>query len=215
MEQRTLIGSQTKGQRRKHDRRKEEEIIQKEYTKVISCFQKSQNRFFVNISLNICFRSFVLIWLIALVNSTVESNMFSTRKKKQQNKRLLIQLMETGADFMIGQSNHEIQTESKTNVADRHTSLNDTNDPTQVNSPQVDMRTLEKNIVTKIRSNVDSVMTTVETRAQNAELTVIENLILPRVELAMKSVNASSGHRVGGAVLDPDRRDFSREHRRP
>ena len=110
---------------------------------------------------------------------------------------------------MIGQSNHEIQIESKTIAADRHTSLNDTNDPTQVNSLQVDMRTLEKNFVRKVRRNVDGVMTTVETKAQNAVLTVIENLVLPRVELAMKSVNASSGHRVGGAVLDPDGVDFS------
>ena len=41
-------------------------------------------------------------------------------------------------------------------------------------------------------------------------MTAIENLVIPMLELAMKSVNASSGHRVGSVVLDPDQRDFSR-----
>ena len=68
---------------------------------------------------------------------------------------------------------------------------------------------LRKNIVSKVRGEVDSVMTTVETRMQGAVLFAIENLLIPRVELAMKSVNASSGREVGSVVLDPDQRDFS------
>ena len=52
-------------------------------------------------------------------------------------------------------------------------------------------------------------MTTVETRVQNAILTAVKNLVIPRVELAMKSVNTSSGCGVDSVVLDPDRRDFS------
>ena len=116
--------------------------------------------------------------------SAVEFNMSSTRKTKQQNRRLLRKLGETDADFMIGLSNHETQTGSTTNVADRDTALIDTNDPTQLNSPQVDMHTLEKNIVSKVRSDVDSVVTTVEARVQEAVMTAIENLVIPGVELA-------------------------------
>ena len=48
---------------------------------------------------------------------------------------------------MIGQRNHEAHTGSRANVVDRSSSLNDTNDPTQVIGSQVDMHTLEKNIV--------------------------------------------------------------------
>ena len=73
-----------------------------------------------------------------------------------------------------GQSIHETQTECKTNVTDRDTSLNDTNDPTPVKSSQVDIHTLEKNIVGKVPSEVDSVMITVETRVQEALLTAIK-----------------------------------------
>ena len=56
----------------------------------------------------------------------------------------------------------------------------------------MDIHAFEKNFVSKVRSEVDSVMTTVETRVKDAVLTAKENLVVPRVKLAMKSVNASS-----------------------
>ena len=87
----------------------------------------------------------------------------------------------------------------------RGPSSDNTNISTQVNYPQVDMHTLDENIVSKVRSEVDNVMTTVETRV----LTAIEILVIPRVEVAMKSTNASSGRCVDGNVLDPDQRYFS------
>ena len=52
-------------------------------------------------------------------------------------------------------------------------------------------------------------MTTIETRVQDAVLTAIENVVIPRVELAMKSANVSSGRSVDGDVLEADRRNFS------
>ena len=52
-------------------------------------------------------------------------------------------------------------------------------------------------------------MISIETRVQDALLTAIEFLVSPRVELAMKSANASSGQRVDGNVLEPDQMDFS------
>ena len=71
------------------------------------------------------------------------------------------------------------------------------------------MHTLEENIIRKVRSEVDSVMTTVGTRVQDAVLTAIENMVLLRVEFAMKSFFASSGRSVDGNVLEPDQKDFS------
>ena len=47
-------------------------------------------------------------------------------------------------------------------------------------------------------------MTAVESRVQDAVLTSIENLVIPLVELAMKSVNALSGRGVESVVLDLD-----------
>ena len=93
--------------------------------------------------------------------------MFSTAKWKKHNKRLLSQLSEFDADFMIEQNNHGAQFKNTANTVGRNTSLNDTNNLTQVNSSQTDMHTLAKNIVETVRSEVGSAMTTVETRVQD------------------------------------------------
>ena len=46
----------------------------------------------------------------------------------------------------------------------RGTSSNNANNPTQINYPEVDVLTLEENIISKRRSEVDIVMTSAETR---------------------------------------------------
>ena len=47
---------------------------------------------------------------------------------------------------MIGQSNHEAPTESRANVAEIDSSLNESNDPSQVSCSHVDIYTLEKTL---------------------------------------------------------------------
>ena len=134
--------------------------------------------------------------------------MVSTRKQ-QQNKRLFIQLSERDTAFMIGRSNQDERTESRDNVICRGTSSDNTSNPTQVNYPQLDVHTLEENIVSNVQSEVDNVMISVETRVQDAVLTAIEKLVIRRVELlAVKSTDALSGRSVDGNVLEPDQRDF-------
>ena len=104
--------------------------------------------------------------------------MVPTRKKKQHNKKLFCQLSESDADFMVTQNNHGAKFEIRANTVGRDTSLNYSNDPTLVNSSQVDMHTLDKNIVSKVGSEVDSLMTTIETRVQDAVMTAIKNLLI-------------------------------------
>ena len=69
------------------------------------------------------------------------------------------------------------------------------------------MHTFEENIVSKVRSELDNVMTSVESRFQDAVSTAIKILVIPQVELAMKSANAPSGRSVDGNVLESDQRD--------
>ena len=71
----------------------------------------------------------------------------------------------------------------------------------------MDVHRLEKNISSKVPIEVDCVMTTVESRVQDAMLTTIQNLAIPRVELAVKPVNALAGNGDGSVVLDPDERE--------
>ena len=72
----------------------------------------------------------------------------------------------------------------------------------------MDGLTLEENIVSKVRIDVDNVMTLVKTRVQDAVLTAIENLVIRRVELAMKSASPHPERSVDGNVLEPDQRCF-------
>ena len=141
-------------------------------------------------------------------NSIVDVEMVSTRKKKQQNKRLFSHSGERDTDFMSGQSNQVEQIESRDNMICRGTFSDKMSNATQVNYPQVDMHRIEENIVSNKRSEVDNVMTSVETRVLDAVLAAIENLVIPRVELAMKPAIAPSGRSVDGNVLEPDERDF-------
>ena len=103
-------------------------------------------------------------------------------------------------DFAIGQNNHETQAENRNNAVEENFTLNNTNNSTQVDSSQVDMHTFEKNLVRKM----ESVTTTDETRVQVAILTAIKDLLIPTVELTMKSVNASSGQDVDKVIPDRD-----------
>ena len=143
-----------------------------------------------------------------LVNSIVDGKMVSTKKKKQQNKKLFSQLGEKNTDFMAEQKNRDEQTESRDNMICRGTSWDNISNPTQVNYPQVVMHTLEENIVSKVGSEVDNVLTSIEARVQDAVLTAIEILVILRVELAMKSGIGSSGRGVDNVALDSDRGIF-------
>ena len=116
-------------------------------------------------------------------------------------------MSEGDTDFMIGQSNQDEQIEIKENIRCRGTSLDNASNPFQIDYPQVDVHTLEENIVRKVRSEVDDVMISVETGVQVAVLTAIENLVIPRMELAVKSVNVPSERSVDGNVLEPDKKD--------
>ena len=51
-------------------------------------------------------------------------------------------------------------------------------------------------------------MKTVEIRIQDVVLTAKENLVIPRLELAMRSANAFSGRSLDGNVFESDQKDY-------
>ena len=55
---------------------------------------------------------------------------------------------------------------------------------------------------------VDSAVIAVENRMHNAILTEMDNAVIPRVEMAVKSITKSSGRRPSSAVQMLDQRDF-------
>ena len=65
---------------------------------------------------------------------------------------------------MIGQSNQDAQNKSRGNMVCIGVSSDNTSNSSQLNYPQVDVHTLDKNIMSKARSEVDNVITSAKTR---------------------------------------------------
>ena len=146
-------------------------------------------------------KSFELIGLLKLI-------WFLFARKKQQNKRFLSQLDETVDNSIIA---NLIAGVEHTNIFDRgHEIFNcyNPNHSTTESGSQVDMQTLEKNISHKLRSEVENVAA-VETSVYEAILSAMDNLVISRMELAMRSVGISSACNPSSAVCDPDEKDFS------
>ena len=55
---------------------------------------------------------------------------------------------------------------------------------------------------------VGSAVMNVENRMHDAILTAIDNVVIPRVELAVKSITGSAGHGTSSEVQNLDLRDF-------
>ena len=86
----------------------------------------------------------------------------------------------------------------------RGTSSDNVSKLTHVNYRQVDVETLEKNFVSKVRSKMENLLTSVETSVQDAVLIAIETLVIHRLELVMKSTIAPSARSGESIVFEPD-----------
>ena len=69
------------------------------------------------------------------------------------------------------------------------------------------MKTLERFFNERIDSEMANIVDTVEDRIQNAFLTAIDNIIAPKIELAIRSIYASSGRDVASVSVNSERRE--------
>ena len=121
--------------------------------------------------------------------------MVSTRKKRQTNKRLLSQLDDFDQDMIIGNAVSERQENVVVNEGtnDRDFTVSNSSNNTAVNESAMSVKTLERCFNERIDREMSNIVDTVEHRIQNAILTAIENIVAPKIELAIRSINASSG----------------------
>ena len=121
--------------------------------------------------------------------------MVSTRKKRQSNKRLLSQLDDFDRDKIIGNAVSEEQENAVVNdgTNDRDFTVGTSNNDSVVNGNAMSVKTLERCFNERIDREKSNIVDTVEDRIQNANLTAIENIVAPKIELAIRSINASSG----------------------
>ena len=133
--------------------------------------------------------------------------MVSTRKKRQSNKRLLSQLDDFDQDMIIGNAVSERQENAVVNMGtnDRDFTVSNSSNNTAVNENAMNVKTLERRFNERIDREMSNIVDTVEDRIQNAILTAIENIVTPKIELAIRSTNASSGRDVTSVIANSER----------
>ena len=133
--------------------------------------------------------------------------MVSTRKKRQSNKRLLNQLDDFDQDMIIGNAVNERQENVVVNEGtnDRDFTVSNSSNNTAVNESAMNVKTLERCFNERIDREMSNIVDTVEDRVQNAILTAIESIVAPKIELAIRSINASSGRDVTSVTANSER----------
>ena len=133
--------------------------------------------------------------------------MVSTRKKRQSNKSLLSQLDDFDQDMFIGNAASERQENVVVHKGtdDRDFTVGISNNNSVVNENAMNVKTLERCFNERIDREMSNFVDTVEDRIQNAILTAIENIVAPKIELAIRSINASSGRDVTIVIANSER----------
>ena len=133
--------------------------------------------------------------------------MVSTRKKRQSNKRLLSQLDDFDQDMIIGSAVNDRQGNAVDNEGtnDRNFTVSTSNKGSVINESAVNVKTLERCFNERIDREMSNINDTVEDRIQKAILTAIENIVAPKIELAIRSKNASSGRDATSVSVNSER----------
>ena len=121
--------------------------------------------------------------------------MVSTRKKRQSNRRLLSQFDDFDQDTIIGNAVSETQENTVVNegINDQDFTVVTSSNNSVVNGNAMKVKTLERCFNKRIDREMNNIVDTVEGRIQNAILTAIDNIVAPKMKLAIRSMNASSG----------------------
>ena len=132
--------------------------------------------------------------LVILVNIIICESGSYLQERNQQN-RQLSQLDETLNDFVIGNSVNVNVSESEN--LEKQTD-GQCNDSERIDNSVCQNQVMENKIDDQITRAVNSAVLAVESRMHDAILTVIDNVVIRRVEIAVKSITAWTGHGTNG-----------------
>ena len=121
--------------------------------------------------------------------------MVSTRTKKQSNRGLLRQLDDFDQDTIIGNTASDKQENTIVNegTGDQDFTLGTFDTKLMTNENTVDVKTLKRCLNEMIDREMSNNVDTVKNRIQKAILTTIDSIVAPKIELAIRSINPSSG----------------------
>ena len=137
--------------------------------------------------------------------------MVSTRKKRQSNKRLLSQLDDFDQDMIIGNTASKRQESVVVNegINDQDFTVGTSNVSSIINENVLNVKTLERCFNERIDWEMKNIVETVEDRIQSAILTAIDNIVGLKIELAIRSINASSGRDVASMSANSERTEHT------
>ena len=133
--------------------------------------------------------------------------MVSTRKKRQSNGRLSSQTDDFDQDMVIGNAASERLENIVVNEGanDRDFTVGTSSNNTAINESMVNVKTLERCFNESFDREMSNMINTVKHWIQNATLTAIDNIVAPKIELAIRSINASSGRDVTSVTANSER----------
>ena len=129
--------------------------------------------------------------------------MISTRKNKHQQKKLLSQLNGPLNEFFIVNvsvmENESLEFQTNGHCSDLERTVDSETHNQLIGNSSGD----------KKRKVVDSSVLSVKNHTQNAFLTTMDNVVIPRVEMAVRSITESSGQGRSNVVQKFARRDLT------
>ena len=133
--------------------------------------------------------------------------MVSTRKKNQSNRNFLSQLDDFDQDLLIGNAtnNRQENTTAIEGTSDQELSVGKSDSVQAVNEIVVNVKTLERCFNERIDREMGNIVDTVEDRLQKAIMTTIDSVIIPKIELALRSINAWSGREATSGMANSER----------
>ena len=138
--------------------------------------------------------------------------MVSTRKEKQSNRRLLSHLDDFDQDMIFDNTASERQEIIVVNdgTNDRDFTVGTSSNKMTSNKSAMSVKTFERCFNERIDGETGNIVGTVEERIQNANLTAVDNIDAPKIELAIRSINASSGRDATSVSANSELREHVR-----
>ena len=90
---------------------------------------------------------------------------------------------------------------------DRDFTVGTSSNDSIVNGNAMSVKTLERCFNERIDMEKSNIVDTAEDRIQNAILTAIENIVAPKIELAIRSINASPGRDAASVSANSERKE--------
>ena len=90
---------------------------------------------------------------------------------------------------------------------DRDSTVGTSNNDLVFDENVMSVKTLERCFNERIDREMSNIVDTVEDRLQNAILTAIENIVAPKIDLAIRSINASSGRDATSVSANSERKE--------